>query len=152
MWGPFITGVFKSNSNSDFENAFLNYNTFPGERLLTKYLKFTLGVHSKTSNTAVFMELAQYPIYIQVIKLVFKYWLSPENVDKPLLYEALKEEKCIDENSNKSWFSFIKIILKKLDMEGILNNSSVLNESSATSIINDIVSKLKARFKKKNVI
>ena len=30
-----------------------------------------------------------------------------------------------------------------------MNNSSVLNERSATSIINDIVSKLKARFQKK---
>ena len=150
MWGPFITGFSNQNINNfAFENKMLNYNTFPGEKLLTKYLKFTLGVHSKTSNTAVFMELAQYPLYIQLIKLVFKYWLSPDTINKPLLSEALKEDKLIDEKGNKSWFSFIKEILKELNMEQFLNNSNNVNDNLATSLIHDIVSQLKTRFRRK---
>jgi hypothetical protein len=61
-----------------------------------------LGVHSKSTNLAIYLECGTYPIYIKMIKQIFKFWFRNEKTKKDLLIEALKEDKIL----------FIKDLLK----------------------------------------
>ena len=56
-----------------FKNHILPINS-EVEKLHLKFCKRVLGVHSKSTNIAVFGELGRTPLIFQIAKLVIKYW------------------------------------------------------------------------------
>ena len=63
---------------SKFRNTLLNFSRIfdklPAEKLHQTFCKYILGVHSKTSNTAVLSELGRFPIYFNIVKALVKYY------------------------------------------------------------------------------
>ena len=43
------------------------------EKLHIEFLKFSLGVHKKSTNEAVMGELGRYPLYINILLTAFKF-------------------------------------------------------------------------------
>jgi hypothetical protein len=52
----------------------------PAEKPHQKFCKYILGVHSKTSNTAVLSELGRFPIYFNIVKALVKYHYRLKNI------------------------------------------------------------------------
>jgi hypothetical protein len=47
-------------------------------KLHQKFLKYILGVHTKTTNIAVLSELGRFPLYYNIIKAMLKYYYRLE--------------------------------------------------------------------------
>ena len=62
------------------------------EKLHLKFCKRVLGVHSKSTNIAVFGELGRTPLIFQIAKLVIKYWfrIKSPSFSNTLVGEAAK--------------------------------------------------------------
>ena len=49
------------------------------EKLHLKFCKRVLGVHSKSTNMAIYAELGRTPLIVQIAKLVVKYWFRTKS-------------------------------------------------------------------------
>ena len=85
LYGCEIWGTFNSNT-ARFRNGTVSpdriYSNLIGEKLHTKFCKFILGVHKKTTNFAVLSELGRFPLYYDIIKSIFHYWNRLEYLEK----------------------------------------------------------------------
>jgi len=110
------------------------------EKALTKYSKILLGVNRNTDNLATYGELGIYPLYIDAIDRVMKYWNTIENRgENPLLQDAYKCIQELHRNGQDTWLTFTTNIKK---MTVPLKNDSQLNNSE----IRMLKSKLKKQF------
>jgi hypothetical protein len=78
-------GTFNSNT-ARFRNGTVSpdriYSNLIGEKLHTKFCKFILGVHKKTTNFAVLSELGRFSLYYVILKSIFHYWNRLEYLEK----------------------------------------------------------------------
>ena len=68
----------------------------PIEKLHLKFCKFAMGVHTKTTNLAVYGDCGRYPLYIDQITQCVKYYHHLENTENELLkqfYSVLKNHE-----------------------------------------------------------
>ena len=116
IWGAYINvSKAKDMENAIFEKVFVNYS------------KFILGVNRKACNAGVRGELGIFPIYIQIITNVIKYYNRLSQVPKhTLLGEAFDINIEMDAGGMSNWLSklkqFCNKVLKK-DVNVILNMS-----------------------------
>ena len=90
--------------------------SFYSEKLHIHFCKYILGVHKRSSNFAVFSELARYPIQINTLLSALSYWHRLEKTNTELLSDALACSKSLIENRFHSWYSFIRSILSLLEI------------------------------------
>ena len=76
----------------------------PTEQLHLRYLKISLGVHSKATNSAVKGEVGRFPLILHIAKSMLKYWshMTDPNYVNPLLKEAC-DEALLLENTPGTW-------------------------------------------------
>ena len=55
--------------------------------------KYSLGVHSKTTTVAALGELGRYPIYLDNVVHMVKYWLRLHKSESDLLTDALADNQ-----------------------------------------------------------
>ena len=72
-----------------------------------KICKYALEVSRRSTNLAVIGELGRYPLYLEVLLNMIKYWARLTKLDNCLAVEALKTSKDIHAQNHKSWFSCI---------------------------------------------
>lgn len=132
IWGAIPLSKNKKNSNA-LESVF---EKFSCELLNIKFCKYTLKVHKKASNHAVLGELGRYPLYLDIIIIMLKYFnrLMTLHHDS-LLYQGFLVSKELFNSGNDSWYSNLYHILKELNID--IENFN----------INSIKPKLKLRFK-----
>ena len=95
LYGCEVWGMFNP-FTSEFRNTLLNFSRIfdklPAEKLHHKFCIYIyiLGVHSKTSNTAVLSELGRFPIYFNIVKALDKYYYRLKNIQSefPVLHDA----------------------------------------------------------------
>lgn len=111
------------------------------EKLHQKFLKYILGVHTKTTNIAVLSELGRFPLYYNIIKAMLKYYYRLEKSQStfPLLYDAFIESKGLSDVNKLSWFSSIDVIIKKMQSSRPVHNpNSRINDKTLYNyFIND---------------
>ncbi|MEW8544951.1 MAG: reverse transcriptase family protein, partial [Candidatus Thiodiazotropha sp.] len=145
IWNTFDTKKFTRFSNCCIEQIFKDLHI---EKLNIQLCKFILGVNKKASNQAVMGELGRYPLYIDAIVLMIKYWFHLHTVDcskDMLLSEALKENYSMFENDNNCWLHCIYLIFKEVNMVNVFNNPFLLNKSTLYCLKR----KLRQRFENK---
>jgi hypothetical protein len=91
------------------------------ERLHLSFLKWTIGVHKKTSNTAVWGDCGRYPLGIVLLKQVFEYQerlvrLDLQNSDC-LVRHAYKEQA----NLNLDWYDNLTTLRSFIEKRKISN-------------------------------
>ena len=67
--------------------------------------KYVLGVGKRMSNIATYGELGQYPLYIDTVLAIFKYWLhinKDAETDK-LIKDALQDNHVMFQNKKDCW-------------------------------------------------
>ena len=92
--------------------------SFYSEKLHIHFCKYILGVHKRSSNFAVFSELAHYPIQINILLSALSYWHRLEKTNTELLSDALACSKSLNENGFHSWYMYssIRSILSLLEI------------------------------------
>jgi hypothetical protein len=87
------------------------------EKLNLNLCKSILGVGSKASNLTVVGELGRYPLYIDIVISMIKYWIRlHEDKTNCILKAALDVNNKMHNNGQHCWVSCIYYILKELDM------------------------------------
>ena len=88
------------------------------EIIHTKFCKFMLGVHRKSTNAAVIAELGSFPVLIEQICGAVKYWLKIQNGNQDsMVFKCLMENYMLCNNENKCWVMYIKDILNYAGMQ-----------------------------------
>ena len=75
-----------------------------------KYMKFTLGVHSKSANDGVRGELGKFLILIKIIKQITNYWLRISKMPlNSIIYKCYLENRSmlINNKNHATWLKGI---------------------------------------------
>ena len=96
------------------------------EKLHSKVCKLALLVHKKASNIAVRSELGRYPISINIISQVAKYFINVCNRDDTcIIKDALKLQNILYNTvPRRSWFTLLINITKQLPWRVVYNNEN----------------------------
>jgi hypothetical protein len=114
IWGSF------NPTTARFRNGTITldkiYQNFKCELLHTKFCKFILGVHKKSTNVGVLSELGRFPIYYDIFKSLLNYWHRLETLDStfPILQDAYITSKTLFESKTTSWYGSIHTILEQI--------------------------------------
>jgi len=107
--------------NKTLIQAFADNSSYqlPGENVCLQFARFALGVHRKTSNIAIRGELGLYPIYIDCVVNMCKYWQRVAMYEpNTLLGRAYSEQANMMKNNKYCWLLQVEKILKCLNMDG----------------------------------
>jgi hypothetical protein len=92
------------------------YQNFKCELLHTKFCRFILGVHKKSTNFGLLSELGRFPIYYDIFKSMLNYCHQLETLDStfPILQDAYITSKTLFESKTISWYGSIHTILEQI--------------------------------------
>ena len=82
---------------------------FECENLATKYYKYTLGVHKKATNLAVYGKLDRTPYFIDIICGVIKYYTRIQNMDNT--------SKELYNNGKQCWYTGLSFIFDQRNID-----------------------------------
>jgi hypothetical protein len=113
IWGLFdVTSRITRSKNNVIFNVFQNSKIY---KFNTQFNKYVLGVGKKASNWAVVGELGRYPLYVDIIISMIKYWIHlHDDTSSPILRAALDENYGMFQSDQHCWVTCIHIILKEL--------------------------------------
>ncbi|CAC5376152.1 unnamed protein product [Mytilus coruscus] len=127
LYASEILGIFDTRKCNKYnsENIFdQNFNTVPTEKINLNMCRYLLKVNRKTCKLALYGELDRFPLYIDIIMSMIKYWIRLYN-DKPkdaLLSGALAENITMIDNNQQCWLSCIKCILNECGLSHFYKN------------------------------
>ena len=130
LYGSEIWGCFNSKKlNNDTE---LNYfyrlcKDLKNEKVHLKFCRFTLGVNKHATNLAIFGELGRYPLMIDILTNMIKYWKRIHIKNNILLTNAYSLSNTLSKAGKNCWASSIDAILKLLDLKEYQVLSSKIN-------------------------
>lgn len=141
IWLPFKTCNRSKSIDDMFEMSLKGFNEF--DKIHTKFLKFSLGVHSKASNFAAQSELGRFPLIISCITACINFWLHViYSKNDALIFKAYQEQ--INSTSGKHvWLDFVRRVLNDLGFSHVWNNQCTFESAS---LILSIRNKLKDRY------
>ena len=132
IWGSYI---FKYKNNVDsLHNMLIDVNTLM-EKLQSKVLKSILQVHKQANNFAV-SELGRYPLLINVISRLVKYYLIVCDRNKDSLLSIALD---IHKSTKDLWFQFIKYITETI---GLILSDNPINVDMMCNKLKKISNKL----------
>ena len=109
-----------------------------------KFLKFLLGVKSNCSNTATLGEVGEYPLLLNGILTLLKFWHRTAKLPNNFLAkQALKSLST--EGVQCEWLATVKCVLSQLNMEEHFYNHDIVDTDKFADIC---LTKLKAIFEK----
>lgn len=141
IWASSLFGV-RNNKHINENNieAFYFAQGPPIENALLKYCKMVLGVHRHTDNLAVYGELGIYPLYIDAIDRLLKYWHNIEFIsENALLQDAYTCMQELQVEGKNTWLKFVTNI-------GNLYGHVPSVRTSDTSSIKYLMGKLRGQF------
>ena len=86
------------------------------------------------SNATAFGELGRYPLYIDAVIEMIKYWLHLHTVDQSqnkLLNEAFKDNCSMLESNNDCWLHCVYLICREVNMLNVFNNPHSLSKNTS---------------------
>lgn len=136
LYSSEILGIFqskntyKNNINNLFETV---YKNLPLEKVNLSMCRYVLSVNRKTSKLALYGELGRYPLYIDIVISMVKYWirLNSSKVSDKLLASALAENEYMMQNKQKCWLSSVEMILRNCNL--FSNYENLLSHRSRTN-------------------
>lgn len=120
VWAPSYSKCFSSS------NIFQTCDKLPIEKLHTKFCRYLLGVHRKSSNAAVRAELGHRPLLLDLLVRSAKYWLTlcaPNNNLVKTAYIDLASNTSWPQNvKSLNWAGAIKHIWTQCSLDGVWEN------------------------------
>ena len=138
IWGPYLLGKVKCFDK--FKNKIFN----DIEKLHLKFCKRILGVHSKSTNLAVYAELGRTPLILQISTTVAKFWLR---INNPSFKDTLVGEAgkiCMDLNLQTT--SFTKYFLELCNIKVNSLKNFIIPQKELENFCHCLKNILKERF------
>jgi len=142
IWAHSLFGIRKSKNitATNIETAYTSQRN-KIETVQLNFAKTILGVSRHTDNLGVYGELGLFPLYIDAIERMLKYWMFIDNhSENNLLKEAYRFSESLDEKS--SWMQFARNIYH---LTGHTSNSSHISLTYRT--ISSITKYLRRSYK-----
>ena len=134
MYGTEVVGFFNSNKLCKSKEKTLHdmYVSSPLEKLNIHMCKYVLGVGKRTSNIATYGELGRYPLYIDTVLAIIKYWLhiNKDAESDKLIKDALQDNHIMFQNKKDCWLSCVYMILKECNLLRFFNNPQAMTDST----------------------
>ncbi|KAL5258550.1 hypothetical protein ACHWQZ_G009135 [Mnemiopsis leidyi] len=110
------------------------------EKFHMKFLKYSLSVHSKSSNIGCWGETGRHPLIFEACKLAIDYYTRVENSDNPVISAAFHEQVTL----GLDWFSNICNLIEKYKGMSPSNTNAKLSTLIAHHMRGDFVEKWKS--------
>ena len=110
------------------------------EKFHMKFLKYSLSVHSKSSNIGCWGETGRHPLIFEACKLAIDYYTRVENSDNPVISAAFHEQVTL----GLDWFSNICNLIEKYKGMSPSNSNAKLSTLIAHHMRGDFVEKWKS--------
>ena len=100
------------------------YARSPLEKVNLNLCKYSFGVSKRAPHLALYGELGRYPLYIDRVCSMGKYWLRlhDDKCGDHLLKDALKDNLLLFETGHDCWIKCLHTILRDIDMIEVFNN------------------------------
>ncbi len=129
LYSAEIWGVPKiKNKNKTIDSLLKSFHTLQSEKCHQKFSRYVLGVHKKTSLDAVYGDTGRYPICINIIINILKYWSRLCSSSNSLMHYSLNENIALAKNGKHSWTSAVYTILECLGLERFKDPTVTANE------------------------
>ena len=118
MYGSEIWGYFPSQkliNNDEYFYKLCSDN--PIEKLHIKFCKYLLGVKKRSTNIAVTGELGRYPLFLEIIFNMIKYWIRLKSSDNILLKGAFSVSQALCNEGKQSWVDCIQTVFKYFNID-----------------------------------
>ena len=140
LYSSEILGMF-SPKQDEFKPFEKIYSNLPLEKINLILCRHILGVNNKTSKVALYGELGRYPLCIDVIISMIKYWNRLNNpiVTDKLLFHAVQENLSMVNKNQNCWLNSIRVILQKftfINSKTIIHNLQAIKKSHIFRIKN----------------
>lgn len=126
MYGAEVTGMFNCNRLYKSNNKTIRdmYANSCIEKLNIHMCKYILGVGKRSSNIATYGELGRYPLYIDMVIALIRYWLrlNKESVTDNLLKDALQDNYDMMQTNRNCWLNCVYMILKEFNLLAFFHN------------------------------
>ena len=118
IWGVKMCNI--NNVLNIAENKTNLYYKSAPDKCYIKWLKQTLGVHSKSTNIAVSAELGCFPVLHDAYSNIISYWnrLQTDNIG-PILKDAYLCNQNMLEQGQQCWLSDVKLLFCKVGLERV---------------------------------
>ena len=124
-----------------FEMSFKGYNEF--DKTFTRFCKYILGVHCKTSYFAVYSELGQVPLITNTICRSISFWLRTTTLKSDSLTFKVYLDQFSTTCDKSPWLNFVKTALMDLGFSHVWKKHGTFN---IASLLKSIKEKLKERY------
>ena len=118
LYGSEIWGASMLNKLNHNEKFLFNLSkNMKQESTHTKFCKFSLGLGKRATNIAALGEMGRYPLILEVLLSIlryYKYLLKSEDI---LLAEALTVSKSLYISNKNSWYCCIENLMKYLEID-----------------------------------
>lgn len=123
IWGQFSPNKLQSKGDNYF---FQMCKDLVIEKLHVKFGKYSLQVRRRSTNLAVMGELGRYPLSLEVILNMTKFWVRLSEQNNSLIKEAFEESKILSKKCKDNWLGSIYSLFKYLNLtpEYLLNHKS----------------------------
>ena len=92
------------------------------DKILTRFTKYILGVHSKASNFALYSKLGLFPTIISVITIGIKFWIHTVQSGSDSLISQAYWQHFYNHSMKSMWLSIVKNISPVLGFSHVWNN------------------------------
>ena len=137
VWGNMLLPKNEKPTNYLYENNITNIV----EKLQNRFLKYILGVHTKSTNWVVRSELGRMPLTMIVYERIIKYFQHIYKSKSNIVQEALMINKDLNQKGIKSWYTGFKRILEYIEID----ESKVIELKEKSKNINKIMENLYER-------
>ena len=145
MYGTEVVRFFNSNKLCKSKEKTLHdmFVSSPLEKLNIHMCKYVLGVGKRTSNIATYGELGRYPLYIDKVLAIIKYWLhiNKDAESDKLIKDALQDNHVMLQNKKDCWLSCVYMILKECNLLRFFNNPQAMTRRHLTDLKKSLQSK-----------
>ena len=125
LYGSEIWGVLDFKKLKKLQDIYFNKlcDDFPAEKIHVKICKYVLEVSRRATNIAVMSELGRYPLYLETILNMLKYFSRLTKIENCLAGEAFNTSVNLYNENKKSWYGSIVEVMHyfNLDKNKILN-------------------------------
>lgn len=136
VWGPFYIKRLNETNLLDL------CEKLPLEKIQTKFCRYILGVHRKSTNIAVRAELGKYPLLTDILTHSAKYWIQLCNTGIDSMVKKAYLDSYTSKDRLSTWATHIQTLWTHFGLSEIWNNQGTHYRHKIINLLStDIVNK-----------
>lgn len=114
LWGVFQASKLVSHTDQYFYKMCKDLSV---EKLHIKFCKYSIGVNKRSTNLAVMAEVGRYPLLLDIIVRMFKYYIHISKSENSLLADAFVESKELFSQNKHCWYACMHVLAQYFNLK-----------------------------------